>query len=69
MARVYAGRQMADKSVLMALKALSCFGFVAKGAQLPALLGNLFEVEKWSVMMDEVIEAWIYLYYEPPCVN
>ena len=61
LAAVYAKRQVAEKAVSMALKALECLGFVIKGAHLPALSSERFEVEKWGVMMDGVVFAWIHL--------
>jgi hypothetical protein len=61
LANIYARQQMADNSVSMALKALGCLGFVIKGAHLPALSGKPFEVEKWGIMMDGVVDAWIHL--------
>ncbi|ESZ98258.1 hypothetical protein SBOR_1354 [Sclerotinia borealis F-4128] len=61
LAGVYAKRKMAEKVVSMTLKALKCLGFVIKDAYLPAISGKPFVIEKWGLMMDGVMEAWIYL--------
>ncbi|KAJ8069889.1 hypothetical protein OCU04_000300 [Sclerotinia nivalis] len=58
---IYSKQGMVDKAVSMALKALSSIGFVIKNANLPALPGKPFEVEKLGMTMPGVIEAWVYL--------
>jgi hypothetical protein len=61
LAKVWGKVRQPGKSVAMALKGLECLGFVIKGAQLPSTVTNVFNVEKWGVFKDDVVQAWICL--------
>ena len=61
LARFYATQKQATKAVSLALRGLESLGFVIKGAHIPSSSSMPFEVERWGVMMDGVIQAWIHL--------
>jgi hypothetical protein len=61
LASIYSEQRNAEKAVAMSLKALESLGFIIKGAQLPFSPVDTFRVEKWGIMMDDVISMWIHL--------
>ena len=62
LASIYSEQRNAEKVVAMSLKALESLGFIIKGAQLPLSPVDTFRVEKWGIMMDDVISMWVHLW-------
>jgi hypothetical protein len=62
LALIYSEQRNAEKVVAMSLKALESLGFVIKGAQLSLSPVETFRVEKWGIMMDDVINMWVHLW-------
>jgi hypothetical protein len=62
LASIYAKQGNAEKVTAMSLKALESLGFIIKGAQLPLSPIETFRVEKWGIMMDDVISMWVHLW-------
>jgi hypothetical protein len=60
--RIYAMQGQPAKVLSMALKVLESLGFVIKGAHLPVSSRAPFEVAKWGLMVDGVIETWVHLW-------
>ena len=62
LALIYSEQRNAEKAVAMSLKALESLGFIIKGAQLPLSPVETFRVEKWGIMVDDVISMWVHLW-------
>jgi hypothetical protein len=62
LALIYSKQRNAEKVVAMSLKALESLGFIIKGAQLPLSSVETFRVEKWGIMMEDVISMWVHLW-------
>lgn len=62
LASIYSKQWNAERTVAMSLKALESLGFIIKGAQLPLSSVESFRVEKWGIMMDDVISMWVHLW-------
>jgi hypothetical protein len=59
---IYSEQRNAEKVAAMSLKALESLGFIIKGAQLPFSPAETFHVEKWGIMMDDVISIWVHIW-------
>lgn len=69
--RMYAAETQPEKVISTTLKVLGSLGFVIKGASLPEATNptnRSFEVERWGLMVDHVIEAWMHLWTAYACV-
>jgi len=62
LASIYSEQRNAEKVAAMSLKALESLGFIIKGAQLPLSPVETFRVEKWGIMVDDVISMWVHLW-------
>ncbi|KAI9730320.1 MAG: hypothetical protein M1818_008223 [Claussenomyces sp. TS43310] len=59
--RTYMAQQQATRAVPLALKALECLGFVIIGAHIPSTSNIPFEVQRWGLIVDRVVEVWVHL--------
>ncbi|TVY84556.1 hypothetical protein LSUE1_G000747 [Lachnellula suecica] len=62
LAAIFSQQKNAEKVVAMVLKTVESLGFVIRGAHLPVLPAETFRVERWGVMMDDVIGMWVHLW-------
>ena len=59
--RIYSSRNRQDKVIETAWKVLISLGFTAK-RQNPSSLISPFEVERWGLMEDCLIQTWVHLW-------
>ena len=59
---IYSEQRNAEKVVAMSLKALESLGFILHNGQLPASIVQSFRVERWGIMVDDVISIWAWLW-------
>ena len=59
--RIYSAKNQQDKVIETAWKVLSSLGFTIKRLN-PLSLNSPFEVEKWGLMEDCLIQTWVHLW-------
>lgn len=61
LASVCSQQGSAEKVLHVAVKALEALGFVIKGSQLPFSFTDPFRVEKWGLVMDDVVGLFVLI--------
>lgn len=59
--RLYNSMNRQEKTIQTGCKVLQSLGFVIK-RQDPSSLKSPFEVERWGLMRDQVVETWVHLW-------